>query len=404
MREKGWAMTIVEAGRTVIGGVDTHLDVHVAAALDPIGGVLGVESFDASPRGYKAMFEWMGAFGTVSKVGVEGTGAYGAGLGRFLRKAGVEVVEVDRPNRQARRTKGKSDPADAVEAARAVLSGRATGTPKSRDGNVEAIRALLVAKRSARDARVRALHQMRQLSYTGPDQLRSRLKDLSITDLVAETAAMRPRATGDPVVYATKMALAALGRRVLSLEDELVGINDLLTKLVTACAPEMLELFGVGIDTTATLLVTAGDNPERLRSEATWAHLCGVAPIEASSGKVTRHRLDRGGDRNANQALWRIVMTRLACDPRTREYMERRTKEGRSKREVIRILKRYVAREVSSTFPALRSPSGGPGSVDTRRPHGLAFIRSAAPPLGTIARKRNDAWLSKSLPSPSSGS
>jgi transposase len=297
------------------------------------------------------MFEWMGAFGTVSKVGVDGTGAYGAGLGRFLKKAGVEVVEVDRPNRQARRSKGKSDPADAVEAARAVLSGRATGTPKSRDGNVEAIRALLVAKRSARDARVRALHQMRQLSYTGPDQLRSRLKDLSITELVAETAAMRPRSSGDPVVYATKVSLAALGRRVLSLEDELVGIDELLSDLVTRCAPEMLELFGVGIDTAATLLVTAGDNPERLRSEATWAHLCGVAPIEASSGKVKRHRLDRGGDRNANQALWRIVMTRLSFDPRTREYMERRTKEGRSKREVIRILKRYVAREVYKYLP-----------------------------------------------------
>ncbi len=192
---------------------------------------------------------------------------------------------------------------------------------------------------------------MRQLSYTGPDQLRSRLKDLSITELVAETAAMRPRSSGDPVVYATKVSLAALGRRVLSLEDELVGIDELLTKLVTTCAPKMLELFGVGIDTTATLLVTAGDNPERLRSEATWAHLCGVAPIEASSGKVTRHRLDRGGDRNANQALWRIVMTRLSFDPRTREYMERRTKEGRSKREVIRILKRYVAREVFKYLP-----------------------------------------------------
>ncbi len=395
------AMTIVEAGRTVIGGVDTHLDVHVAAALDPIGGLLGVESFDATLRGYKAMFEWMGAFGTVSKVGVEGTGAYGAGLGRFLKKAGVEVVEVDRPNRQARRKKGKSDPADAVEAARAVLSGRATGTPKSRDGNVEAIRALLVAKRSARDARLRALHQMRQLSYTGPDQLRSRLKDLSITDLVTETAAMRPRASGDPVVHATKVALAALGRRVLCLEDELVNIAELLTKLVTACAPEMLELFGVGIDTTATLLVTAGDNPERLRSEATWAHLCGVAPIEASSGKVTRHRLDRGGDRNANQALWRIVMTRLACDPRTRDYMERRTKEGRSKREVIRILKRYVAREVPSPRLDLRAADL---ALAIPAVHGLAFIRSAGTPLGTIARTRIDAWLGKSLPSSSSGS
>ena len=345
------ATTIVEAGRTVVGGVDTHLDVHVAAALDPIGGVLGVESFVAAPRGYKAMLEWMGAFGTVSRVGVEGTGAYGAGLGRFLRQSGVEVIEVDRSNRQVRRTQGKSDPADAVEAARAVLSGRATGAPKSRDGNVEAIRALLVAKRSAREGRLRAIHQMRQLSYTAPDQLRCRLKGLPIKQFTAETAAMRPRAGGDPVVHATKVALASLGRRVLALEEETTGIDELLDELVTATAPGMLELFGVGIDTAATLLVAAGDNPERLRSEAAWAHLCGVAPIQASSGKITRHRLDRGGDRNANQALWRIVMTRISCDPRSRAYLERRTKEGRSKREVIRILKRYVAREVFKHLP-----------------------------------------------------
>jgi len=344
-------MTIVERGRTVIGGVDTHLDVHVAAALDPIGGLLGVESFDAAPRGYKAMLEWMGAFGTVSKVGVEGTGAYGAGLGRFLRRAGVEVIEVDRPNRQARRSKGKSDSADAVEAARAVLSGRAAGAPKSRDGSVEAIRALLVSKRSARHARSRALHQMRQLSYTAPDQLRSRFKGLSITDLVDHAAALRPRASGDPVLYATKVSLAALGRRVQSLEDEIADVDELLTDLVTQSAPQLLGLYGVGVDTAATLLVTAGDNPERLRSEAAWAHLCGVAPIEASSGKVTRHRLNRGGDRHANQALWRIVMTRLAWDPRTRAYLERRTKEGRSKREVIRVLKRYVARDVFKYLP-----------------------------------------------------
>ena len=344
-------MTIVEAGRTVVGGVDTHLDVHVAAALDPIGGVLGVESFLAAPQGYKAMLEWMGAFGTVSKVGVEGTGAYGAGLGRFLRHAGIEVIEVDRPNRQMRRTKGKSDPVDAVEAARAVLSGRATGAPKSRDGNVEAIRALLVAKRSAREGRLQAIHQMRQLSFTAPDQLRSRFKGLPIKDFVAEAASMKPRASGTSVVYATKTALASLGRRVHALEDEITCLDELLAELVTATAPRMLELFGVGIDTAAALLVTAGDNPERLRSEAAWAHLCGVSPIEASSGKVTRHRLDRGGDRNANSALWRIVMTRLSFDPRTREYMERRTKEGRSKREVIRVLKRYVAREVFKHLP-----------------------------------------------------
>ena len=261
------------------------------------------------------------------------------------------MVEVDRPNRQVRRAKGKSDPADAVEAARAVLSGRCTGAPKSRDGNVEAIRALVVAKRSAREGRLRAVHQMRQLSYTAPDQLRCRLKGLATSDFVAEAAALRVRVGGDPVVSATKMALASLGRRVHALEEEAAHLDERLAELVEATAPNLLELFGVGIDTAAVLLVAAGDNPERLRSEAAWAHLCGVAPIEASSGKVTRHRLNRGGDRSANAALWRIVMTRIAKDPRTRAYLERRTKEGRSKREVIRVLKRYVAREVFKHLP-----------------------------------------------------
>jgi len=345
------AVTIVEADRAVIGGVDTHLDVHVAAALDPVGGVLGVESFAASRSGYGALLEWLGSFGTVAKVGVEGTGAYGAGLCRFLVDAGVEVIEVDRPNRQVRRQKGKSDPADAVEAARGVLSGRSTGRPKSRDGKVEAIRVLLVAKRSARQGRLRAIHQMRQLSYTAPDQLRARLKGLSTTDLVAEAAGLRPRAGGDTVIYATKVALASLGRRCLELDEEIEHVDALLAGLVEEAAPALLGLYGVGVDTAATLLVTAGDNAERLHSEAAFARLCGVAPIEASSGKVTRYRLNRGGDRDANAALWRIVMTRLSFDPRTRAYMERRTKEGRSKREVIRILKRYVAREVFRVLP-----------------------------------------------------
>ena len=192
---------------------------------------------------------------------------------------------------------------------------------------------------------------MRQLSYTGPDQLRCRLKGLSTKDLVAEAAAMRPRVTGDPVAYATKTALASLGRRVQALDEEASHLDETLAELVMTTAPNMLDLFGVGFDTAAVLLVAAGDNPERLRSEAAWAHMCGVAPIEASSGKVTRHRLDRGGDRNANQALWRIVMTRLSFDPRTSEYMERRTKEGRSNSEIIRILKRCMAREVFKQLP-----------------------------------------------------
>ena len=346
-------MTIVEpvSARAVTGGVDTHLDVHVAAALDDIGGLLGVESFDASPGGNNRLLGWLRSFGDVARVGVEGTGSYGASLARSLRSEGVTVVEVDRPNRQARRRTGKSDPADALEAARAALSGRAQGAGKTRDGNVEAIRALVVAKRSARSTRIASLNQIRHLGFTAPDGLRERLRGVSRDHIGALAAGLRPRADSDPVMTATKTSIRILGRRVLALDDELAAIDALLAPLVAATAPSLLGLHGVGVDTAATLLVAAGDNPGRLRSEAAWAHLCGVAPIPASSGKVTRWRLNRGGDRQANGALWVVVITRMGSDPRTRAYVERRLKEGRSKPEIIRILKRYVAREVFGHLP-----------------------------------------------------
>jgi transposase len=363
-------MTIVDAARPVTGGidthldlnaapclvtggVDTHLDLNVAAALDGIGGLLGVAEFPATLAGHRELLGWLAGFGLVARAGVEGTGSYGAGLARFLRAAGVEVVEVDRPNRQARRRSGKSDPLDAVEAARAALSGRAHGAAKSRDGNVEAMRALVVAKRSARSAKIQALNQIRHLGFTAPEQLRQRLAGASRQQLAARAAALRPAARegADPVITATKAALRILGRRVLALDEEKARIDALLAGLVTQTAPQLLSLHGVGIDTAAALLVTAGDNPGRLRSEAAWAHLCGTAPIPASSGKVTRYRLNRGGDRQANRALWGIVVTRLSNDPRTRAYMARRRGEGRSKPEVIRILKRYVAREVYHRLP-----------------------------------------------------
>ena len=274
--------------------MDTHLDVHVAAALDPIGGVLGVGSFPTTARGYQSLLGWLEGFGAVERVGVEGTGAYGAGLARFLGRSGIEVVEVDRPNRQARRQKGKSDPEDAVEAARGVLSGRSKGRPKTRTGKAEAIRVLLVAKRSAREGRLRAVHQMRQISYTAPEQLRSRLKGLSTEDLVAEAASMRPRRGADPVDYATKVALVSLGRRALELGEEAAHIDSQLAELVEDIGSGLLGVYGIGIDTAATLLAVAGDNAERLHSEAAFARMCGVAPVEASSGKVVRHRLNRG--------------------------------------------------------------------------------------------------------------
>src|SRR5918995_2149046 len=245
----------------------------------------------------------------------------------------------------------KPAPADAVEAARAALSGRAQGAGKTRDGNVEAIRALVVAKRSAKSTRIKSMNQIRHLGFTAPDELRERLRGVSRDHLGGVAAALRPRAGGDPVMSATKTAIRILGRRGLALDAELAAIDALVAPLMAATAPSLLGLHGVGIDTAATLLVAAGDNPGRLRSEAAWAHLCGVAPIQASSGKVTRWRLNRGGDRQANGALWVVVITRMRSDPRTRAYVERRPEEGRSKPEIIRILKRYVAREVFHHLP-----------------------------------------------------
>ena len=234
---------------------------------------------------------------------------------------------------------------DAVSAARAALSGRAAGAPKGRDGAVEAIRALTGDGRSARNERTQAINQARSLILTGPDDLRARFARHSAAALAEAIAALRPR-PGDAAGYAVRVALRELGRRVAFLDGQLERLDDLIVPLVTARAPGLLALHGVGPDTAALLLVAAGDHPERLRSEAAWAHLCGTAPIPASSGKVRRHRLNPGGNREANHALWRIVITRMSAHPATRAYAGRRTKEGLTEKEIIRCLKRYVAREV----------------------------------------------------------
>jgi transposase len=346
-------MTIVEA-RVITGGVDTHADMHVAAALDPIGGLLGVEEFPVTPAGYAHLLGWLGGFGTVGLVGIEGTGSYGAGLARHVTAAGIRVVEVDRSDRQDRRRQGKSDPLDAVSAARAAQSGRARGAPKGGDGAVEAIRALMVAKRSARSERIQTISQARSLIVTGPGDLRARFAGHTVAALVSELAALRPR-PGDAVGYATRIAVRELGRRAEFPGGQLARLDELIVPLVTGRAPGLLALYGVGPDTAALLLIAAGDHPGRLRSEAAWAHLCAVAPIPASSGKVTRRRLNPGGNREASHALWRIVITRMSSPAPTRAYVERRTAEGLSKKEIIRCLKRYVAREA---YRHLRAADG----------------------------------------------
>jgi transposase len=325
--------------------VDTRADTHVAAALDPIGGLLGVREFPVAPAGYAGLLGWLGGFGAVALVGTEGTGSYGAGLARHVTAAGIRVVEAGRSDRQDRRRQGKSDPLDAVSAARAAQSGRARGAPKGRDGAAEAIRALMAAKRSARSERAQTISQARSLLVTGPGDLRARFAGHTVAALVSGLAALRPR-PGDAVGSATRIALRELGRRAEFLDGQIERLDELIVPLVTARAPGLLALFGVGPDTAALLLIAAGDHPERLRSEAAWAHLCAVAPIPASSGKVTRRRLNPGGNREADHALWRIVITRMSNHPATRVYVDRRTAEGLSKKEIIRCLKRYVAREV----------------------------------------------------------
>jgi transposase len=276
---------------------------------------------------------------------MEGTGTYGAGLARFVRAYGLEAVEVNRPDRSLRRRQGKSDPIDAQAAARATLAGVAATTPKTREGQVEMIRVLRVARRGALKARVAAAEQLYGVLSSAPEELPAPLLGLKTKALVRACAALRPGPLTTPTA-ATKAALRTLARRWQQLQAELTQLDNQRQELVSAAAPTLVALPGVGIDTAGQLLVTVGDNPQRLRSEAAFAHLCGAAPIPASSGRTHRHRLNRGGDRQANHALWRITLVRMHCHPPTRAYVERRTKQGLSKLDIMRCLKRYIAREI----------------------------------------------------------
>ena len=270
-------MTIVEDTRVITGGVDTHAGMHVAAALDlgrGAAGGPGVPGQRGRVRGIAGLAARVS--GTCALAGVEGTGSYGAGLARHLAAAGVRVVEVDRPDRQDRRRQGKSDPLDAVSAARAAQSGRASGAPRGRDGAVEAIRALMVAKRSARQERTQAVNQARALIVTGPEELRARFAQRSPAQLIEAIAALRPR-PGDVPGYATRVALRELGRRAEFLDGQLDRLDELIGPLVTGHAPGLLALHGVGPDTAALLLVAAGDHPERLRSESSPGRTCAAS-------------------------------------------------------------------------------------------------------------------------------
>ena len=340
----------------IVLGVDTHKDQHVAAVLTVTGLVVAHAAFPATASGYRRLATWACSFGLVHRAGVEGTGSYGAALARHLAAEGFLVLEVNRPNRALRRRRGKTDVIDAENAARAVLSGEATATPKSADGPVEALRMFKVAKDSAIKARTQAINQLKALLVSADPGLRERLAGLSTPRLITTCAALDTSGAAD-TAYATLYTLRLLATRTQALTAEINDLTKHITAAVEAAAPALLEQPGIGPDSAATLLITAGDNPDRLVSDASFAALCGVSPLDCSSGKSRRRRLNRGGDRQANAALYRITLSRLRWDQRTQDYLHKRTSEGKTRREAIRCLKRYIAREVHRLITASRALS-----------------------------------------------
>lgn len=337
---------VVCDGQEVIVGVDTHKDFHVAAVITALGVLLDSKTFPTTRTGYQALVTWARGFGVVQRAGVECTGSYGAALARHLVAADVDVFEVNQPDKANRRRRGKNDTIDAEYAARSVLNGQAHALAKGGQGPVEMLRVFKVAKTSAVKSRTLAINQLKAVLVSADPTLRDELRDLSTTKLVQRCIEWAPTAPCDSVTATRYTPARLLACRIDRLNHEIADLNAQIAAVLTSHNPALLDTYGVGPDTAATLLIAAGDNPERLRSEASFAALCGVSPVEASSGKTQRHRLNRGGDRQANCALRSIVLARLRWDQRTRDYIDRRVREGKTKREAIRCLKRYIAREV----------------------------------------------------------
>jgi len=360
-------MTTASASVTVIGGVDTHKHTHYAAAVDDQGRLLGHREFPANDGGYQRLLGWMRSHGQIAAIGVESTGSFGATLTRALSKAGERIVEVNRPNRVARHMDGKSDRLDAEQIARAVLGQTSTATPKTKSGMVEVIRTLRVTRTSAVKARTQAFNTLWGVMIGAPSPLRDELVVLTKRTLVNRCLRLRPDTedflvlAGDPdrlLLAGVKTALRNLARRWKALDAEIKALNHQIEGLVRVTAPALVELHGVGVEIAGQFLATAGDNTDRIRNEAAFAKLCGVAPQPASSGRSSgRHRLSRGGDRAANSALYIITIVRMRHHQPTRNYVQRRTIEGLSKREIIRCLKRYIAREIYAALPKPSSPS-----------------------------------------------
>jgi transposase len=330
-----------------VAGVDTHKDTHVAAVLGPLGQVMGTSTFPSTARGHRQLLGWVRSFGPIDQIGVEGTGSWGKGLARVLAAGDLQVIEVTRPNRQLRRKHGKSDITDAIAAAVAVLNRTATAVAKTGDGPAESLRMVHNARESAVKARTAAINEFHAQVVTAPEPIRTKLRDLNITTAIRTAARYRVDDTALTTDSVARSTLRTVAQRIARLDAEIAQLEHQRKKLLDAHTPPSLrQRCGVGDFVAAQLLITAGDNPHRLHSEASLAALCGTSCVEASSGNTRRHRLNRGGDRQANRALHTVVITRMRHDPRTKAYVARRTTEGKSRKEIIRCLKRYIAREL----------------------------------------------------------
>lgn len=330
----------------IVVGVDTHKHVHVAAVMNAIGGTLATTTIAADSGGYRQLLDWASSFGSIIAFGIEGTGSYGSALASFARRSGHKVVEVNRPDRRLRRLNGKSDTLDAVNAARAVLSGYATATPKSADGTVEMLRHLKIAYDTAVKDRSATMVTLKALLVTAPERLRLEAATMTQLKLARRLAALRPSSLETPR-DSSRHALRSMAMRWLRLNEEATELSRVIKQLVVRAAPHLLRSFGIGVDTAAEILIVVGDNPERIHSEAALAKLAGISPVPASSGqKSGKHRLNRGGHRQLNAAIYRTVIVRMQFHEPTIAYVARRTGEGKTKRDIIRCLKRYVIREV----------------------------------------------------------
>lgn len=337
----------------VIIGVDTHKANHIAVAINAQGARLGTMTIAANQDGYRRLDTWATGLGRVAAFGIEGTGSYGAGLSRDLQARGHTVLDVMRPNRQLRYLHGKSDSLDAESAARSVLNGQAAAISKSQGGTSEMIRHIKVARDSAVKARSQAMITLKILIINAPADLRASLEHIrGPISLVRHVAALRLGEIISPTASA-KSALRSIARRWLALHEEIQQYEKELERMVTDEAPELMSAHGISTLTVAEMLILVGDNPQRIRSEAALAKLCGVCPIPASSGKTVRMRLNRGGNRQANAALYRVAIVRMRDHAETRLYAARRMAEGKTRREIVRCIKRYIVREV---FAALCRP------------------------------------------------